>query len=206
MAQTAQEEVVRKAVAALLRPWLDDTASRFQTAVASSGLPTPAEQGAITAETGEVLLFADGLRYDVARQLQKELEVMGITGSLSTRWAALPTVSATANGAACLNTGGSYANAHGGISLKECLAPLLVVSGGASKAPAAAITAISWTGLRCNLAVSGATAGLKADLRRESISGLSVATTPKPIDAGGARLLVEDDDLEGAGDGRADQP
>ena len=96
MAQTAQEEVVRKAVAALLRPWLDDTASRFQKALASSGLPTPAEQGAISAEPGEVLLFADGLRYDVARQLQKELEVMGITGSLTTRWAALPTVTATA--------------------------------------------------------------------------------------------------------------
>jgi hypothetical protein len=80
----------------LLRPWLDDTASRFQKAVASSGLPTPAEQGAITAGSGEVRLFADGLRYGVARQLQKELEVMGITGSLSTRWAALPTVTATA--------------------------------------------------------------------------------------------------------------
>ena len=96
MAQIAQEEVVRKAVTALLRPWLDDTASRFQKAVASSGLPTPQDQGAITANPGEVLLFADGLRYDVARQLQKELEVMGITGSLSTRWAGLPTVTATA--------------------------------------------------------------------------------------------------------------
>jgi hypothetical protein len=363
MAQTAQEEVVRKAVAALLRPWLDDTASRFQKAVASSGLPTPAEQGAITAEPGEVLLFADGLRYDVARQLQKELEVMGITGSLSTRWAGLPTVTATAkpaitpligeilgqalpedfapafrsskattaaeirkaltavgytilgddelnlpssaeargwletgdldhrghqlqndlpcqiqpeierlalriqklldagwrsvkvvtdhgwlfcpdglptaelpkhltaskwarcaaikgesqvpvptaawswnpseqfatpNGAACFNTGGSYSYAHGGISLQECLTPVLVVSGGASNAPAAAITEISWKGLRCNLEVSGATAGIMADLRRETAGGPSVATTAKPVDIGGARLLVEDDELEGA--------
>jgi hypothetical protein len=55
---------------------------RFQKAAASAGLPTPADQGAITVEPGEVLLFADGLRYDVARQLQKELEVMGITGNL----------------------------------------------------------------------------------------------------------------------------
>jgi hypothetical protein len=55
-----------------------------------------ADQGAITADPGEVLLFADGLRYDVARQLQKELEVMGITGSLTTRWAGWPTVTATA--------------------------------------------------------------------------------------------------------------
>jgi hypothetical protein len=331
--------------------------------VASSGLPTPAEQGAITAEPGEVLLFADGLRYDVARQLQKELEVMGITGSLSTRWAGLPTVTATAkpaitpligeilgqalpedfapafrsskattaaeirkaitahgytvlgddelnlpssaeargwleigdldhrghqlqndlpkvihdeierlavriqklldagwssvkvvtdhgwlfcpdglptaelpkhltaskwarcaaikgesqvpvptaawswnpseqfatpNGAACFNTGGAYAYAHGGISLQECLTPVLVVSGGAGGTPAAAITEISWKGLRCNLEVSGATAGLKADLRRDAAGGPSVATNAKPIDDGGARLLVEDDELEGA--------
>jgi hypothetical protein len=362
MASTAQEDVVRKVVAALLRPWLDETATRFQKAVASSGLPAPADQGAITADPGEVLLFADGLRYDVARQLQKELEVMGITGSLTTRWAGLPTVTATAkpaitpligeiqgqalpedfapafrsgkptsaaelrkaltaqgytvlgddelnipsgpeargwleigdldhrghqlqndlprmiqdeierlalriqklldagwrsvkivtdhgwlfcpdglptaelpkhltaskwarcaaikgesqvpvptaawswnpseqfatpNGAACFNTGGSYSYAHGGISLQECLTPVLVVSGGASSAPTAAITEISWKGLRCNLEVSGGTAGMTADLRREAAGGPSVATTAKPVDDGGARLLVEDDELEG---------
>jgi hypothetical protein len=106
---------------------------------------------------------------------------------------------ATPNGAACFNTGGSYAYAHGGISLQECLTPVLVVSGGAGGAPAAAITEISWKGLRCNLEVSGATAGLKADLRRDAAGGPSVATTAKPIDDGGARLLVEDDELEGAG-------
>ncbi len=77
--------------------------------------------------------------------------------------------------------GGSYAYAHGGISLQECLTPVLVVSGGASSAPAAAITEISWKGLRCNVEVSGATAGMLADLRRDA----------------GARLLVEDDELEG---------
>jgi len=363
MASTAQEAVVRTVVAALLRPWLDETATRFQKAVASSGLPAPSDQGAITADPGEVLLFADGLRYDVARQLQKELEVMGITGSLNTRWAGLPTVTATAkpaitpligeiqgqalpedfaptfrsgkptsaaelrkaltaqgytvlgdnelnipsgpeargwleigdldhrghqlqndlprviqdeierlalsiqklldagwrsvkvvtdhgwlfcpdglptaelpkhltaskwarcaaikgesqvpvptaawswnsseqfatpNGAACFNTGGSYSYAHGGISLQECLTPVLVVSGGASSAPAAAITEISWKGLRCNLEVSGGTAGMTADLRREAAGGPSVATTAKPVDDGGARLLVEDDELEGA--------
>jgi hypothetical protein len=363
MARTAQEDVVRTVVAALLRPWLDDTATGFQKAVASSGLPAPADQGAITADPGEVLLFADGLRYDVARQLQKELEVMGITGTLTTRWAGLPTVTATAkpaitpligkiqgqalpedfaptflsgkptsaselrkaliaqgysvlgddelnipagpesrgwyeigdldhrghqlqndlprviqdeierlafriqklldagwhsvkvvtdhgwlfcpdglptaelpkhltaskwarcaaikgdslvpvptaawswnpseqfatpNGAACFNTGGSNFYAHGGISLQECLTPVLVVSGGASGAPAVAITEISWRGLRCNLEVSGGSTGMTADLRRDAAGGPSVATTAKPVDDGGARLLVEDDELEGA--------
>jgi len=41
-------------------------------------------------------------------------------------------------------------------------------------------------------------AGLMADLRREKAGGPSVATTTKPIDDGGARLLVEDVDLVGA--------
>jgi hypothetical protein len=105
---------------------------------------------------------------------------------------------ATPSGAACFNTGGSYSYAHGGISLQECLTPVLVVSGGASSTPAAAITEISWKGLRCNLEVSGGTAAMTADLRREAAGGPSVATTAKPIDDGGARLLVEDDELEGA--------
>jgi hypothetical protein len=69
---------------------------------------------------------------------------------------------------------------------------------GASNAPAAAITEISWKGLRCTLEVTGATAGLKAVLRRNSISGPPVVNKPKPIDEGCARLLVEDDDFEGA--------
>ncbi|MFN9620465.1 MAG: hypothetical protein ACK55X_12225 [Synechococcaceae cyanobacterium] len=42
---------------------------------------------------------------------------------------------ATPNGAACFNTGGSYAYAHGGISLQECLTPVLVVSGGPALQP-----------------------------------------------------------------------
>jgi hypothetical protein len=104
---------------------------------------------------------------------------------------------ATPSGAACFNTGGSYSYAHGGISLQECLTPVLVVSGGASSTPAAAITEINWKGLRCNLEVSGGTAGMTADLRREAAGGPSVATTAKPIDDGGARLLVEDDEIEG---------
>lgn len=62
----------------------------------------------------------------------------------------------------------------------------------------AAITEISWKGLRYNLEVSGATTGFQADLRRDAAGGPSVATTSKPIDDGGARLLAEDDDLEEA--------
>lgn len=104
---------------------------------------------------------------------------------------------ATPNGVACFNTGGSYSYAHGGISLQECLTPVLVVSGGVSTAPAAAITEISWKGMRCNLEVSGGGSGLKADLRLDGPGGPRVATKPKPVEDGGARLLVGDDALEG---------
>ena len=52
--------------------------------------------------------------------------------------------------------------------------------------------------VRCNLEVSGGTAGMTADLRREAAGGPPVATMAKPVDDGGARLLVEDDELEGA--------
>jgi hypothetical protein len=360
VAPTEHEDVVRKTVAALLAPWLDQTANRFQQVVASSGLPTPVEQGAITAPPGGVLLFADGLRYDVARQLQKRLEEMGITGSLTTRWAGLPTVTATAKpaitpliskiqgqsmpedfapnfssgkassaaelrkaltadgytilkddnlnlppsdeargwletgdldhrghqlqndlpkqipaeierlalriqklldagwrsvrvvtdhgwlfcpdglpsaqlpkhltaskwarcaaikgesqvpvptfpwswnpgehfaapaGAACFNIGSTNSYAHGGISLQECLTPVLEVSSGSGAGPAAAISGVTWKGLRCYLEVSGAAAGCKADLRRDSPGGPSVATALKPIEDGGARVLVEDGEL-----------
>lgn len=43
--------------------------------------------------------------------------------------------------------------------LPKCLAPVLVVSGGASSAPAAAITEISRKDLRSNLEVSGSMQG-----------------------------------------------
>jgi hypothetical protein len=104
---------------------------------------------------------------------------------------------ATPAGAACFNTGSSTSYAHGGISLQECLTPILVVSGGASNAPAAAITKISWKGLRCNLEVSGGGSGLMADLRLHSPGGPSVATKLKPLEDGGVRMLVGDDELEG---------
>jgi hypothetical protein len=47
------------------------------------------------------------------------------------------------------------------VALIRPSAVLLIGSaGGASNAPASAITEISWKGLRCNLEVSGGTAGM----------------------------------------------
>lgn len=87
---------VKAAVAALLLPWLDETARRFQQAVAASGLPTPTDQDFNAIEPGGCLVFVDGLRYDLALQLRQRLEEMGTVGNLTSRWAALPSVTATA--------------------------------------------------------------------------------------------------------------
>ena len=46
-ASPEHEAMVRAAVAALLQPWLDDTAKRFQAAVQNHGLPAPADQAPI---------------------------------------------------------------------------------------------------------------------------------------------------------------
>ena len=54
--------------------------------------------------------------------------------------------------------------------------------------------------MRCNLEVNGGGSGLMADLRLDGPGGPGgprVATKPKPVEDGGARLLVGDDALEG---------
>lgn len=93
--------VDRSAVSAVLkaiyRPWLDQAAKALQDAVgpeansgayASSTAPTPA--------AGEVVVFIDGLRLDVAHLLAERLEGGGVEVNTSVGLAALPTVTQTA--------------------------------------------------------------------------------------------------------------
>jgi len=47
-------------------------------------------------DEGGLILFADGLRYDVAQRLVESMREKGRSVTLSTRWAGLPTVTATA--------------------------------------------------------------------------------------------------------------
>ena len=365
MATTANEALVREVVAALLRPWLDASARSFQAAVEAHPLPAATEQPLLSAEPGGCLLFADGLRFDTAQRLHERLEAMGLAGTLTTRWAGLPTVTATAKpavspvanqikgtalaadfapafvsgrpcsafelrkaiqalgyqiladneldlligaesrgwleigdldhkghdlqddlpkliegelerlalriqklldlgwssvrvvtdhgwlycpggltkielpghltdskwsrcavikgnsqvqvptapwswnssehfatppGAACFNSGSLSSYAHGGISLQECLTPVLEISRGSAAGPAAAISSISWKRLRCFVEVSGAHQGFNADLRLEQASGPSVAQAAKPVESDGSvSLVLEDEDLDAAG-------
>ena len=93
---TADEPLIKAAVHHLLRPWLEDSARAFQEAVERSPLPVRGEQPLVEAGEDGCVLFADGLRYDLGHRLGERLEGRGCRVTLKHRWAAAPTVTATA--------------------------------------------------------------------------------------------------------------
>lgn len=100
----------------------------------------------------------------------------------------------SAPGAASFVAGRLYE--HGGLSLQECITPVLTVTAG-SAATATSITALKWVGMRCR-ADTTAGAGVLAELRRSPGDPTTAVTAAKPVDESGeVKLLVTDDDLEG---------
>ncbi|HUU17851.1 MAG TPA: BREX-1 system phosphatase PglZ type B [Sedimentisphaerales bacterium] len=95
--KTAEDtKSVQAALRCMYLPWLEDTARHFQQCLAVKVLPTVAQQEGIEAEVCECILFVDGLRFDISQRLaamagERQLEVFS-----AWRWAALPTVTATA--------------------------------------------------------------------------------------------------------------
>ncbi|MCK6421964.1 MAG: BREX-1 system phosphatase PglZ type B [Aquabacterium sp.] len=105
---------------------------------------------------------------------------------------------AYAPGVSSFIAGADYA--HGGLSLQECLVPVLdlVVA-----APAAAgqvtIKAVTWKGLRCVVEVDSSSAGLAVDVRtKPALATSSLVASVKPLEAGKASVAVADDDNLGA--------
>ena len=121
---TADEAVVSAAVHYLLAPWLEDSARAFQAAVGRVPLPGPGEQPAVEADEDGCLLFADGLRFDLGQRLAERLEGLGCRVAVGYRWAALPTVTATAKPAVTPVT-----SQVAGAKLGESFAPNLTTSG-----------------------------------------------------------------------------
>jgi hypothetical protein len=87
-------DVVADVIRATYLPWLDKVARHFQDAVARAGghLRTAAMAAV---EPGTCLLFADGLRLDLAARLQGGLEARGVIGRMAYRIGAVPSVTAT---------------------------------------------------------------------------------------------------------------
>ncbi len=95
-ASPSDETVVARAVKTLLEPWLEETARTFQAAIDRRPLPGLGGQPMVEASSGGCVLFADGLRFDLGQRLTQRLEGRGCRVTRRHRWAALPTVTATA--------------------------------------------------------------------------------------------------------------
>ncbi|HEN46997.1 MAG TPA: BREX-1 system phosphatase PglZ type B, partial [Mizugakiibacter sp.] len=95
---TADAQALSKALNAIYRPWLEAAAEHLQALAEKEALPGHEGQGVedVLVESGGLILFADGLRFDVSQQLAQCMRVKGWSVTLSTRWAGLPTVTATA--------------------------------------------------------------------------------------------------------------
>ena len=106
---SADAQAVGTALNAIYRPWLESAARRLQALAdrdplpgsdaggTPASLPNPPFPGDDTRlEAGTVILFADGLRFDVSQRLVERLRAKDHAVEMSMRWAALPTVTATA--------------------------------------------------------------------------------------------------------------
>ena len=95
---TADAHAVSNALDAVYRPWLESAAEHLQALAEREPLPGHDGQALkeLLVEPGGMVLFADGLRFDVSQRLISRMRDKGWTVSLSTRWAGLPTVTATA--------------------------------------------------------------------------------------------------------------
>jgi hypothetical protein len=93
--------------------------------------------------------------------------------------------------------------AHGGLSLQECLVPVIDLDfgGQGSQSIAVEITEIVWRGLRCQVTVTPPAAGLRVDIRTKAAAAdSSLLSTVKMVSEGKASFVVPDDDstLEGS--------
>ncbi|WP_085318438.1 BREX-1 system phosphatase PglZ type B [Derxia lacustris] len=90
--------------------------------------------------------------------------------------------------------------AHGGISLQECLVPVLQLECASTTVPGAAVTiqSVAWKGLRCTVVVAGASAGQRVDIRTKAALASSSLAASKLLDGGKASLAVADDEQMGA--------
>lgn len=95
-APAADEPMVCQVVRRLLEPWLDASARSFQSALERAPLPARGEQPLVEADDDICIVFADGLRFDLGERLAERLEARGCRATLEQRWAATPTVTATA--------------------------------------------------------------------------------------------------------------
>ena len=90
-------EAVFTAVRSVYLPWIEESASYLQKLFDKTPYPcgSHSDQKLATKNSGECLLFIDGLRFDAAKRLLTLLEKKGFITNEKLVWSALPSVTAT---------------------------------------------------------------------------------------------------------------
>lgn len=89
------------------------------------------------------------------------------------------------------------AYAHGGVSLQECLVPVIRIVNDNQQVASASIQNIQWRGLVCKVTVEAAGEGLVLDMRTKVVDASTSLVNPHAIESNEIRLMVEDDSHEG---------
>lgn len=101
---------------------------------------------------------------------------------------------AMAPGAACFKAGQHYD--HGGLSLQECLTPVIEILNNkrATTKPTitATLSALRWVGLRCRVQAESSADGVVAVLRERAADPGSEISTRRPLKDGKCSLMVDD--------------
>jgi hypothetical protein len=88
------------AVRAVYLPWLEATSRQLQQLMRDAGVPPAKRLTRVEPAPGRVVMFADGLRMDVARRLQDRMSSAGLTVEADWEWSTIPSVTSTAKPAA----------------------------------------------------------------------------------------------------------
>lgn len=98
----------------------------------------------------------------------------------------------SAPGTAAFEAGRLYE--HGGLSLQECVIPVVTVTGGDSLLTPVQIEAVRWTGQRCRIDYGPAEAEIVAEIRLRPGDSLSAVGGPKsPSEPGEVKVLVDEE-------------
>lgn len=89
---------VFSAIRAIYKPWLEQATEHLQSLIKQQIYPLASSTALPSASLskGDCVLFADGLRFDIAQLLKTELEAGGLAVSADWQWVPLPSVTATA--------------------------------------------------------------------------------------------------------------
>lgn len=121
VSSSQDREVVSATIATVYSPWLRDAAELFQERAKQEPLPGRAAPRLADVASGTCLLFADGLRYDLAHKLKQSLEAKQVAVQLGHQFVALPSVTPTAKPAVS-PVAGKLTGTAAGEEFRPCLA------------------------------------------------------------------------------------